>query len=72
MVLLSVDKDIRLSLDYGRPSNKLRRWYLTATCRETGRWLTSKHITKPTAKEIRYFKSYAKQSLKDSLYWSEL
>lgn len=71
MALLSVDKDIRLHLEYN-PRYTFRRWFLTATCRETGRRLTFKYATKPTAKELRRRKSFAKHSLKASLYWSQI
>ncbi|AHY25066.1 hypothetical protein AVV36_gp104 [Pectobacterium bacteriophage PM2] len=70
--LITKDKDIALWSSYGRPSSKLTRWYLEAVCRETGRREIGKYVCKPTKKQIRKFKRWAKWSIQFDLYWSSL
>lgn len=71
MALISVDKDARTFLEYGRQS-KGRRWYLSMVCRETGRRYKYKFVTKPTRKQIRKSCNFLRHTIKFDLYWDAI
>ncbi|ARW57520.1 hypothetical protein FDI23_gp097 [Serratia phage CHI14] len=60
-------------VSYGRPHPRTgRRWYLEAVCRETGFRVNGKFACKPTKKQLRKFKRWARHQIEFKLYWDAI